>query len=95
MSNVKVRQDWIWLCGLTRFKDRHCLQRSSVGLDFQTLPSLRDDWMENKGLDYLLNNNNSSFWLLGLIQIFPWKQSTVAAFAKSDEAGLKPKSKCK
>lgn len=95
LSNVKVRQDWIWLCGLAHFKERHCLQRFSVGLDFQTLQSLRDAWIENKSLGYLLNNNNSSFWLLCLIQIFPWKQSTVAAFAKSDEAGLKPKSKYK
>lgn len=51
--------------------------------------------MESKGLGCLLNNNNSSFWLLCLTQIFPWKLSTAGAFAKSHEADLKPKSKYK
>lgn len=95
LSNVKVRRDWIWLCGLAHYKERDCLQSFSVGLDFQTLQSPRDVWMESKGLGYLLNNNNSSFCLLCLTQIFPWKQSTAEAFAKLDEADLKAKSKCK
>jgi len=51
--------------------------------------------MGSKGLGYLLNNHNISFWLLCLTQIFPWKQSTAKACAKLDEADLKPKSKCK